>query len=1578
MRSLLRWLQRIALTVLALAALATGAALITAHTGWGREQLRSAIEDELRGAFPGGARLASIDGSVLGTLTLRGVELDGRDHRPVVTVTALRVSVALWPLAVATARLDSLIADGVHVFVRDQPPAPDRPRPPSAWRVEIPALEVHRAAVAIEPAGVTLDGLDAAGAVTIADGRVTVSGAVHGRLARAGRPAAELTAGGSAVVDGGVRIPGAIAVVDGAALVASALAIDLDHPAGSITVAAPAAVIEAQIPELGELGELGAAVPGDVAATIRLAADGAATRLSIRAAAGEARLWAALRGEPARWTASGLISATAVDLGAATGGRIAGRGNLIAALDAGPDRARGALIAYGELAAAGVPVHVAGVAIAGSLDGATAVALGTGDAGLRVVAVARGHHEARAIVVDAARAIATAEGFAVAGQRITGALALDAATDGGFALGAATDGGFALGAPARITGAVVGRGVTVEPEPAAARSDRLAIGAVRAPFELTLGGTAGQVAIDVAIRDARATAVARDDLALAVAHGSLALGLVSGAGPAAAREPRLDAAHLVATRIRRAGSALGDARVDLERRGAAYRIAATVQPPVPGLAIAARALVRRAGAGYSAALDETSVRLPDGAVWAGRGGSLDIPDAAGAPIRLVDLALHRGEASLALAGSYARASGELTAHAGAERIDPAALGPGGLIAGASGVGRATLDLTRRGGQWQADASLAVSELALAPGATPLDASAHLVLDRRGATLDARATGPAFGNLGLALDVAAPRDPFDLAAWRRLDRGAIRSAAVTAHGVAVAGLAGGLGGAPAGEAIPGTIDGSVDLAPSALRGQLTVRGVAVPRGVPGGVSGGVIDGDLTFAPVDGDLGAHASARLTGVAAAELTARLALPEHPFDPDSWRRGRELLREATATAADVAFDPGLLAQLGAAAGSRALAALPLSGHLGARLAVGAAARDARLTVELSGVTGGPLGAPVSQRAELTAGPSGSHLHAELGGGGAGDGALRLGTLDADVPMTVDRWLAEPAAVLRAPLTARWTLDPTPLAPVLALLGRRELAAGTLEGSATIGGTVAAPILSSAQPARLIARDVRVSPRLGGRPVPAVRTLEVAATWGGASGTLEVHGREATGGALEARLNGRPDALAAATGTARLTRLDVAPVAAFLPGALASAAGVVDGEIALRPGGRVTGRLHVAGGALPLAAAVGTLRDATADITSDGSAIHADLHGRLGRGTIDVGADAPVDLAHATAHVTLRGVSPIAALRPVISAELTADLHRAADQLRGSVTVADGASIALPSRAGTPLLDPAVPPDLVLAGAPVARPRDPRAPAHPWLVVEVHAPPIRFEAHDLDQGVGVVGAVIASVQTDRLEVAIGDTVGVTGVVQLESDDVDILGRRYLVEPVRDGPSRLVFDGTLDPRITIAMSYPFPDLTLHVDLSGRVSKPDPPRFSSDPPGLYTQDQLFGFFLGAEPNTDPGSSARDPARGAVAGGGTRLLAAKIGAQLNKVLPVELKFDLSCEPDPTATTTTLGSCTAGRWVRIPWLKQRAYVVSRYRPQPHPDENTAEAQVQFRLPHGFLLQGSDGDRGYLDADLLWRHRW
>ena len=206
---------------------------------------------------------------------------------------------------------------------------------------------------------------------------------------------------------------------------------------------------------------------------------------------------------------------------------------------------------------------------------------------------------------------------------------------------------------------------------------------------------------------------------------------------------------------------------------------------------------------------------------------------------LVDLTLHRGDASVALAGSYARASGELTARVEAERVDAPSLGPAGVDRRRARPRPRALDVARRGGQWQADATLAVAGLALAPGATAVDASAHLVLARRRATLDASATGPALGELAIALDTAAPGDPFDPAAWRRLDRAAIHTAAITARRVRIAGLAGLIGparAAPQGTgdgsidgSIDGTVDGSIDLAPAALRGELAVRGVALPFG-----------------------------------------------------------------------------------------------------------------------------------------------------------------------------------------------------------------------------------------------------------------------------------------------------------------------------------------------------------------------------------------------------------------------------------------------------------------------------------------------------------------------------------------------------------------------------------------------------------------------------------------------------------------------------------------------------------------------------------------------------------------------------
>ncbi|HEY0479176.1 MAG TPA: hypothetical protein VGD37_16775, partial [Kofleriaceae bacterium] len=533
------------------------------------------------------------------------------------------------------------------------------------------------------------------------------------------------------------------------------------------------------------------------------------------------------------------------------------------------------------------------------------------------------------------------------------------------------------------------------------------------------------VAGEVAVRG-----LAYDDVTVGAASGSFALGV--------APEARLDAARAVATGIHRAGRLLGDVRVDLARRGARFDVAVTARPAA-GLVVSTAAVVTPNGARYLAALGASRIALPDGTVWTGRGGSITLSSPA-EPARLFaalrGLSLRRGDAVVALSGDYA-GTGDLAAHVAAEHVDAS-----WIDAAARGTGRVTLDVARRGGRWQASGAVAATGFAATAEATPVDVTAQVALVRGQATLEAHAAGPALGAVDLVLAAAAPRDPLDLAAWRTLDRDAIRTAAITARRVSLPGLpglagrgagapAGTLAGAPAGM-LAGTVDGELDLAPAALRGALAVRGVSLPLGT--------IDSDIALAPEDGDLAARAAVRLVGVAGGEATVRLTVPRHPFDPATWRRrGRDLVRAASVTLADVAFDPALLARLGIAPrlAARGLAA-DYRGHAAARFTLGAAAAEAHLAVDVTGVTGGALVSPVSPHVALDTGPAGTHLRAELAAA-TGRGNLALGALDADVPVTLDGWIDQPAAILDAPVTATWILPPTPAPAVLALVGRRE-----------------------------------------------------------------------------------------------------------------------------------------------------------------------------------------------------------------------------------------------------------------------------------------------------------------------------------------------------------------------------------------------------------------------------------------------------------------------------------------------------------------------------------------------------------
>ena len=80
-RRVLRWVKRIALGLVALVVIAIITVVFVLQTHFGREIIRHRAEAALASSFPGGATIERIDGSVFGTLTIRNLELFGRDGK---------------------------------------------------------------------------------------------------------------------------------------------------------------------------------------------------------------------------------------------------------------------------------------------------------------------------------------------------------------------------------------------------------------------------------------------------------------------------------------------------------------------------------------------------------------------------------------------------------------------------------------------------------------------------------------------------------------------------------------------------------------------------------------------------------------------------------------------------------------------------------------------------------------------------------------------------------------------------------------------------------------------------------------------------------------------------------------------------------------------------------------------------------------------------------------------------------------------------------------------------------------------------------------------------------------------------------------------------------------------------------------------------------------------------------------------------------------------------------------------------------------------------------------------------------
>jgi hypothetical protein len=694
-------------------------------------------------------------------------------------------------------------------------------------------------------------------------------------------------------------------------------------------------------------------------------------------------------------------------------------------------------------------------------------------------------------------------------------------------------------------------------------------------------------------------------------------------------------------------------------------------------------------------------------------------------------------------------------------------------------------------------------------------------------------------------------------------------------------------------------------------------------------------------LDGDdqtIAVRAHGRIGELASPTAVAHLVLPAHPFDPSAWAAlGRSVLGDASVRVTDVVLDPDALARLGLST--------ELRGRLDASIEVGPGATTGSITADVRGLHGGRL------VRELDVHATGGFDRTGIRGDAVVHvGSTRLVELAATSPLAVERW----QELRGASFAATASVSDVPVREALSVLGRDDVAAGTASANIEVGGTFDRPTVHG----RITTRGVAARSSGSGRPAPVLDELVAVAALEDNTGKLELTGREASGGTLRATASGRPSQPSTLVAKLDAGRFDLAPIAAFLPGPLGAARGVLDGSVALRGEDEATGALRIHDARIPLASAIGTLRRAELEVTAKaGHRLAVSVDGRLGAGDVRGNATLTLDGVlpdKVEASLTVRHVSPIGAIEPVVDANASAHLERHGRRWTGTAQIRDG-NVAIPMP-GTPLLPAGTPGDISFVGETPHVAMSHRGPSDPWLVLDVHLGTTTVVASSLE----VVDDARATV-SGQVRVSVGDGYALEGQLDTEDGDIALMGHRYTIDR-----GTLVFDGSLDPLLDIKMIHEFPQVTLIAQLSGRLSSPQP-KLSSEP-ATYTQGQLLGFFAGGEPGGDPGSQAREAATGAT----VSLLSSELRKRLNEHLPIKLDV-VQYE---AATGSTSASTLAGKWVDF--LGRKLFIGGRHHLEARPDENSNEAEGEWYLFPNFLIQGDVGDRGYHSGDLLWRKRW
>jgi autotransporter translocation and assembly factor TamB len=1482
-----RWIKRGTLGLVAVIAFAVILVVAAVHTAWGREVLRAQIEHRLQRTFTGGASLGRVEGSPFGELTLHDVVIRGPDRRPVISVKTLALELGILPLLSHQVRVAGVVAEDLEIDLGRDPDGEL-----SIKRLlrpgPTPAWSVALPSLAVRRAHLRFD----AGTQVMNFDQVSLDG--WATLPRDGPIDASLEATGTwrERAAAGLALQ-AVIHADPRGLAIPYLTLragDVSLVGSRLTFATAG---EGRAPVLGGalIIDAGAAAVARLAPGVRLPADLAVTLTAAPVPGGPwIELAAAGRADQ---TPIGLTGT--VDLGAKHA-----RGELsIAMLDltklsSGELAGRAAGRAVFDVRPGGpraLPVATATIRGWGAIEGVprTAFEIALRSAGERV-----------RVVVDA-----TGEGVAVtlaANLRMVGdLLAIEAAT-----LHATTSD------PARASGGKA-------PIHGALRVELVAHGTLQPAPSLDVTGT-----IDG--RDLRMR-----DLSAASLHVALD----------ARRLPNrpLGRAHVQLVDLVRRDVQLGAVTVDAgDRADGKIAVSVRSRPKQRPWSIDADAVVTPPGGpGGTVAIDvqRHRVRAGGGSDWTGHTGHLEIgPER----IALRDLASASGLASLAISGSYERAGrrqGDLAAN-----LDARGLALDGLSGGYHGKLDTHVAIVRRGRAWQGDVQLDGTRISIDPSLGVFDGHARVALHGSRLAVTANASSLGLGSAALALELDAPAAITDPDAWRRLGRGAIRTGELTVHGIDV-GRAAELFGLPG--LYAGRIEGGLRVSSTTTGGRITATGLVAP--VFHGIGPVRVVLELSQA-APSELTPVLTATAGGTASVSARAQLVVADRVFDPAVWAQlGGAVLGGASVRLERFTLDPAMLERLGVRSDVR--------GAVSATVDVGTAGRTMQAKIDVTGLRGGSVIEPLD--VHLAAAIDDRATTATLS---IGTGAVTLLGAQARLPVPIlpliDRWRRDPVAARATPLAATATLGSVDARRLLAVFGRTAVTAGRVGGTVELGGTLGAPTAT----ATLVATGLKLPPGPGGKPIRTVERLAVTASWDGSAAKLQIDGVESDGGALQVALAGRPAALRDGTLTVKATKFDLVPLLMFAPGPVGAAAGQLDANLTftgleLRTT-KLAGELHLQGGRVPIAPVVGTLLQAKIDAVVADREIKLAVDGKLGAGSIAVTGSVALDGAAPSsgkASITLRKVSPIGAIEPRISADITATLSHDRDQWHADLVV-DRGNVVVPDDRGEELKPLGAPPDMTFAEGEriTRRPMARKAPANPIFLLTIALRSTRVESKEF-----------RGLLNGRLELrADGHAFGVFGGIDADRGDVDLFGRRYHVDH-----AGVRFDGSLDPLLDVRITHDFSEVTTVTEVHGRASKPEL-TMSSHPAG-YSQSELLGFLLGGEPGRDaPPGTPTDR----VANAGASLLANKLGGYVRKALPIDIIDVLRYEG---ASSSTSAAVIVGTWIT-----HTLFLAYRQHLEARPDENTGEGEVEYWLSRRVVVDGTVGNRGYNGIDLLWRLRY